>query len=390
MIGAFALLMFILAVTLGTFTGGSWGAIGIAGSIILFLATWVVQRGKPPINKPVMIFILVVLAIMAMLTLQAAHPDVSWHMVLQQASIMLPLALLFHPDVISQFNQQRFFPVVTGAAALAAATFGAEVMLGTPLLHAMRGMAVSFTEYNRGISYLAVFSFPLMAYLWVKRVRWQTAVFIALILIPVLLTESRATRMAFFIGGAVTIAAHLSLRLTHRALVISVGMMLMMPFLVTQIFVEHQDWVKSLPPSWHHRVEIWDYMSYRIFEKPWEGWGIGSSHLLPYAQPHGLMYNYVPQLSTGHPHNFILQCWVELGIGGLLICVTAITTLLGKATRLPITLAPFALGAWAAALCISSVAYSFWDDSLLACFAMTILAFIVLSKVEGMKNGTTA
>lgn len=380
MISLFAIFMFVLAVVLGTFTGGSWGAIGIVGGIITFLATWATQRGKPPISKPLMIGVLIVLGIMALITTQAEYPDVSWHMVLQQASIMLPLALLFHPNVIAQFDQQRFFPVVTGAAALAALAFGAEVMLGTPLLHAMRGPLVSFTEYNRGVSYLAVFSFPLMAYLCLKRPRWQCAVFILLMLIPVLLTESRATRMAFVVGGVVTMAAHLSLRLTQRAWVIILGMMVMMPFLVTQIFVEHHDWVKRLPLSWHHRVEIWDYMSYRIFEKPWAGWGIGSSHLLSYAQPHGQMYEYVPRLSTGHPHNFILQCWVELGIGGLVMCIAAITTLLGKAARLPAAIAPFALGAWAAGLCIGSVAYSFWDDSLLACFAMTILAFILLHK----------
>lgn len=380
MITAFALLVFVLAVTLGTFTGGAWAAIGIAGASVLFLGTWISNRTQPPINKPVLIWVLVVLGVMALLTLQATHPDVSWHMVAQEASIMLPLALFFHPRVIDHFNPTKFFPLVTGAAAITAVAFGVEVALGTPLLHMVRGNMVSFTEYNRGVSYLAVFAFPLMGYLWLKKPRWQLAVFIALMLIPVLLTESRATRLAFAIGCIVTILAHISAHHTQRGLTMVVGMLLMMPFLVTSIFLEHPSWVQSLPPSWHHRVEIWDFMSYRIFEKPWGGWGLGASHLLPYAQPHGELYQYVPNLSTGHPHNVILQLWVELGVGGLVLGVATITTLLGKAARLATAIVPFALGAWAAALCISSVAYSFWGDSLFACFAMTILAFIVLDR----------
>lgn len=380
MITAFALFIFVLAVTLGTFTGGAWAAIGIAGACVVFLGTWAKERGQPPINKPVFIWVFVTLGIMALLSLQATHPDVSWPMVAQEASILIPLALFFHPRVIDQFEPAKFFPLVTAAAAIAAIAFGIEVALGTPLLQMVRGNLVSFTEYNRGVSYLAIFAFPLMGYLWLKRPKWHMAVFILLMLIPVLLTESRATRLAFAIGCIVTIAAHITARHTQRGLTMALGMLMMMPFLVTSIFLEHQSWIQSLPPSWHHRVEIWDFMSYRIFEKPWGGWGLGSSHLLTYAQPHGEMYQYVPDLSTGHPHNVILQLWVELGIGGLVLGIAAITTLLGKAARLATPIVPFALGAWAAALCISSVGYSFWGDSLFACFAMTILAFIVLDR----------
>lgn len=91
------------------------------------------------------------------------------------------------------------------------------------------------------------------------------------------------------------------------------------------------------------------------------------------------MYQYVTQ-PAGHPHNVILQLWVELGFGGSVLGIATITTLLGKAARLATPIVPFAFGAWAAALCISTVAYSFWDDSLFACFAMTIVAFIVLDR----------
>ncbi len=53
---------------------------------------------------------------------------------------------------------------------------------------------------------------------------------------------------------------------------------------------------------------------------------------------------------------------------------------LWRAGRMPAKLMPFALGAWAACFCISLVAYSFWDDSLWAMFALTGTAFVLLRR----------
>lgn len=372
-------LIYFLAVTLGTFAGGSWAALGIAAGALLFLGVWAFERGPAPLHTGITTTAWAVLLIMLLLTIQATTPDVSWHMLVQETSIILPLALLFSPRIISYINVPILFPVTTHAATFAALAFGLEFALGCPLLHTFKGAAASITEYNRGASYLAVFAFPMMAYMWLRQPRTQFIEFIALMLIPVLLTESRATRMAFFVGGSVTLLAHAIPTLTRRSLIGILCVLLALPLIVTTVFMEHHEWVTALPPSWHHRMEIWDYMSYRIFEKPWLGWGLGSSYLLPFQQPHGHLYQYVNQ-PAGHPHNVILQLWVELGIIGLTAGVIAAIALLQKTKKLAAPIIPFALGAWAAGLCISSVAYSFWDDSLFALFALVILAFIILNK----------
>jgi len=291
---------------------------------------------------------------------------------------MLPLALFFHPRVIAQVEPPKLFPVITLAASVAAIAYGLECALGYPMLHGVKGAIVEYTEYNRGISYLAVFAFPMMAYVWVCQPRWRFAVFILLMLIPVMLTESRATRMAFIAGLAVTALAHYAPKLMQRGLIAVLVALITMPFVVTHLFTEHPQWVERLPMSWHHRVEIWDYMSYRIFERPWFGWGIGSSHLLSFEQPHGQLYQMV-HTAASHPHNAILQLWVETGLPGLIIGIAAAIAVLRNIARLAAPYVPFAMGAWAACLCISLVAYSFWDDSLFALFALTSLAFILLS-----------
>ena len=389
---ALGLFIYIVAVTVGLFTGGIWASLGIGGGLLLFIGIWAFERGHAPINPHIIYSVLGILCVMALLGSQATAPATSWHMLWQVTSIVIPLTLLFSPRIIAHMDTPRFFPVVVAAAALGAVVFGLEFALGFPLLHAMKGDMASITEYNRGASYLAVFAFPLMGYMWIKRKPWQALLFTALMCIPVFLTESRATRFAFIMGGTVAILAYILPTLTRRSLVGLLILLLALPFVVTTAFIDHPQWIDALPPSWHHRFEIWDYMSYRIFERPWFGWGLGGSHLLPYAQPHGMTYDYVKQAAS-HPHNAIIQLWVELGIVGLLVGATAAIALLKKASRFASPIIPFAMGAWAAGLCISSVAYSFWDDSLLALFAMTMLALIILNQQtkhqKEVPNGTT-
>ncbi len=388
-----ALFMYVMAVTVGIFTGGLWGIVGIWCSLLLYFGIWALERGHPPLPKNIVVSVLTVLCILALLDTQASSPDVSWHMLLQEATIMIPLALLFSPRVIAHIDKPDFFLVVSMAAAIGATLYNLEFGLGFPLLHIWKGPLASVTEYNRGASYFAVFSFPLMAYWWITGKRWQAILFTGLMVLPVLLTESRATRLAFFMGGMVTIIAHSFPNLTRRSLIYILLFLLTLPFMVTAVFIHHPEWIDTLPPSWQHRVEIWDYMSYRIFERPWVGWGLGSSHLLSYAQPHGMTYQYVKSAAS-HPHDAVIQLWVEVGIPGLILAASAAIALLQKASRFASPIIPFALGAWTAALCISSVAYSFWDDSLFSLFAMTMLAFIILARQlkhgEGHSNGTTA
>jgi O-antigen ligase len=378
------LLIYGVGAIFGIYLGGIWASLGIVGGALLFLGSWAIQRGAPPLSMPIIYYIFGVLAVLGLLNISATHAAVSWHALLQQATIMLPLALLFSARVRAYINAPQLLRITTMAVAASAALFALECLAGAPILHILKGQLADFTEYNRGISYLAVFSFPLMGYLWVSGKRRECVGFIALMLIPVLLTESRATRLAFFGGLAVTAIAHYLPKLTQRSLSGMLCALITLPFLVTAVFLQHPQWIETLPPSWHHRVEIWDYMSYRIFDKPWLGWGLGSSYMLPFAQPHGEMYKMVTQ-AAGHPHNVILQLWVECGIVGVAIGIITALLVLRKASHLPHNVVPFAYGAWIAALCICSVAYSFWDDSLFALFAMTMLVFIILPKSTALK-----
>ncbi len=75
----------------------------------------------------------------------------------------------------------------------------------------------------------------------------------------------------------------------------------------------------TLPGSVLHRTYIYDFVLGRVAERPLLGWGLGTSRVLPGGG------DYVPDPNLNnneflplHPHNGVLQVWVELGAVGTL------------------------------------------------------------------------
>lgn len=88
--------------------------------------------------------------------------------------------------------------------------------------------------------------------------------------------------------------------------------------------------VPSIRTSAHHRLVIWSWTAERIAERPFLGWGFDASRALPGGKT--LAADYMPLERYGlkldgevlplHPHDAILQWWVELGIVGAALGAT--------------------------------------------------------------------
>ncbi|NKB49953.1 MAG: hypothetical protein GKS02_11415 [Alphaproteobacteria bacterium] len=85
--------------------------------------------------------------------------------------------------------------------------------------------------------------------------------------------------------------------------------------------------------SLRHRFAIWDFAATRTMEQPIFGWGLGASRLLPGAD--GIAAQLGPRAETLplHPHNALLQMWLELGIPGIVLALVAVVTVLARITR---------------------------------------------------------
>ena len=377
------LALFVTSATVGTFAGGLWAGIGIGGAIILFIATWILDRRLPKPDSRLIALAVGALAVMAIMNNLSFDPARSWHEWIKLASIFLPLLLLSNPSLADHARPANWTRILLVAASVGAAALGAELYAGGPLLHAIKGPNAFLAEYNRGFSHLILLSFPIMAGLWVSgRRRWIVPL-ILLLLVPAGLTESRASKLALIVGLPVAYAASLWPQAVRRLLMAATVLLAGWAFAAQQFFLHATDWLKHFPPSWYARMEIWDYMSYRIMDRPWTGWGLGTSGTLDYTQPHGADYVYITAHPASHPHNMLTQLWVELGLPGLVIGFAFAALTLHRIGKLDSKTAPFATGAWAAALILSLVAYNFWTDSLFAAFALTGFGFAMIKAQDG-------
>jgi O-antigen ligase len=389
------LLVYAELSTVGAFSGGMWGGVGIGYSLALYLCAAWLDRSWPRPSRDFLGLALAALATMGLLNPGSVNPGISWFDWERLATIFLPLALLTAPAVKARADHMYFFTVLILAIFAGAFALGVELFLGAPVLHILKGDRIGLTQYNRGLSYLVLLAMPALAALWTlpfatPNQPFRSAVekvapfllLIAVLLFPAGLTESRAAKLALVAALLTAAAAYRAPQLTRRGLGGLVILLLGWPIIVQKSFIVFQDQLGRLPDSWRARMEIWDYMSYRIFEHPWLGWGLGTSKALDFRDPHGDLYKFV-LAAAPHPHNVVTQLWVELGLPGLALGVAFALLTLRQAGRLRPPLVPFAYGAWVAALCLCCVAYNFWTDSLFSAFALTGFAFALLDRRLG-------
>jgi len=128
------------------------------------------------------------------------------------------------------------------------------------------------------------------------------------------------------------------------------------------------------------RGEIWQETVPFVWQKPFFGWGVEASHVLPHL-PEVAHLTQVQRdlLSWGHTHNAPLQIWLELGAVGATLTASVLYCGLRALRLLPAALLPHAtttvIAAFAVA-CVSHGAWQAWWWGLLGliatAFAMTV------------------
>ncbi len=373
------LAVYVAAVTVGAFTGGVWATLGIGLATLLYCGVWFVDKKAPPVPKKFMLFACAVLALFAEELLVSSNLAVSYKVWAQLASIFTTLIVLTSPRLQSAADKPSFVPIVALAAGVGACALGGELLSGGFLIHLLKKPTASLTEYNRGIAHLVILAFPLFAGLWAAGKKDAVAALALALLFPACLTESHTAKLALIVGVICTAAAFCRPLWVQRGLAVAAVVLMGWPFYARYSFSAFYEGIEKLPPSWRHRAEIWDYLSYRIAERPFFGWGLGTTHMLDFTQPHGNLYKYAVQAAP-HAHNFITEIWVETGVVGLAFGLVFLILTLRNAGNLSASLRPFALGGWAAAVTVSMFGFDFWTDALWAAFALSAFIFGILQQ----------
>jgi len=123
--------------------------------------------------------------------------------------------------------------------------------------------------------------------------------------------------------------------------------------------------VVSIPYSAQHRVGIWKFTTSKILEKPISGWGMNASRDIPGGRSillagKGKQFGRALPL---HPHNAILQIWLELGFPGIVLFISLLGLILLKVVKLDYSKfeAAMIFGQIATILVIANLSFGIWQ-----------------------------
>lgn len=340
---------------------GAWRRVaaidrGWSVSLALFLAvaavslSWTPNRGAAAVDWCVVV-LFVALGVLA----YAARPDVRpADMGLAIAAGMAPAAIL----IVVEMNN--------------------EVWLRRAL-----GGKHDASKMNQAAIMMALWLWPTLR---IVVDRWGRLAAVGLFLasaIGVFSSHSETARL----GLTLSIIAFAACRLGWRSLPawLAAGLavvVLVQPLLMAAMreLLPYVQGIKAGHPA--ERITIWVSFAHAVRLSPWIGWGFDSSGTLGFGPT---LYQFPLDLWTGirdsHPHDMVLQVWVEMGVLGALplAWLAARTALL--AGRLPWPrLSPLAVGSLVTIPVVALVGYGAWQAWWIAILAVLPVLFQVAGR----------
>ena len=193
---------------------------------------------------------------------------------------------------------------------------------GTDLTRAM-----NLFELNRASSVISMLVWVAIIPVW-RRFGWIGAAVIVLVSgFAISQLQPGSPFLTIVAGAAMFAIAWFLPRLAMTALLVAIAIgLLMIPF-IPDLQPVLTDLIRSLGLSefsLHHRMEIWQFASEHAISRPFAGWGLDSSRLIGVGQ--FVTVDDAPNIAVRavdilplHPHNALLQAWLELGVLGALI-----------------------------------------------------------------------
>ncbi len=328
----------------------------------------------------------------AMAAVNCAGRDiVKWMVRLLPIGICLALLLYW----IELAASARIITMITGLQTVMQARFP------TPQEQEMFRLIYGFGAISRGAGLLALFVWPARACcvaLFPAYGKWLAAALGGAVFLTILELPMQAAPLAMAVGAVAFVMAWYAPQRAPRLMAaLTIFVIGAMPFI--SFHVSRSEMVgiekRQLPGSWQHRVEIWHFAAERIAEKPVSGWGFDASRNIDAGktqfvleQPDGseTIYPGVGLLPL-HPHNGVLQVWLELGaIGALMVMLLLFglgRSLASIATDYGRLGGAMACASTASALCVGLLSFGQWQSWWQA--SLWITALLCTAALRGLK-----
>jgi len=242
----------------------------------------------------------------------------------------------------------------------------------------------SQTKYNRGLIYGLMLAWPQLAWRWnggQGKKKLGFLLLLAVLMVEIGLGPSSTARMALVGGLGVWALASRWPGLVEKGLFAALLLLLpALPPLVRLLEGYRPELVGVIKFSAIHRLELWDYLSLHLLERPWQGWGLSTASLLPMTAEQAASYLWAKV--PNYPHNQFLQIWVELGGLGMVAALPGLWGALRQVGKMSQAMRPFGYGAFASVIVVAMSDFEFTTDSWWAALAGMVLLFRLLASCQ--------
>jgi exopolysaccharide production protein ExoQ len=251
------------------------------------------------------------------------------------------------------------------------------------------------SDMNRTVVTLSLLMWPALALMEGAKRPIVSLVLAVAVAAAVFMTQSVSAQLGLLVAVAAFLIALASTRIAVPLLAASsAAAFLLLPFLIRWTFGPLHGALQAIPVRTEPeiRLEIWDLFAGAIFEKPILGWGLESTRFFGERDLSHVAPGFVWE-SHGwhHPHNLVIQVWVELGAIGAVLFTAAITLACLAIRRLPEARRPHVCAFFAGAFSIAVVSHGAWQTWWLALLAAGIVMFVLEDRIgaeTARGNGT--
>lgn len=259
---------------------------------------------------------------------------------------------------------------------------------------AIRMQSLQPTMFKAAASVATVMIVPLMGWT-IGRRNWRlAAILIVAVVVLTVLSHSNAALLGLA-GGVVCAVVWLwrpRLAAWGVAMLV-VGLFVALPF-ANRLPKSDRLAEIGLPNSTIHRTVIWAFVADRIAERPLLGWGLNSSRAIPGGDTIvSIWHRHVPpktgllaqevQLLPLHPHNFILQVWLETGAIGAALFSGFLLALTRAAAAMPRRAGAMAGATLVSAVLVGGTTFGLWQAWWLCCVWIAALMVALAARSLG-------
>ncbi|NQV79730.1 MAG: O-antigen ligase family protein [Alphaproteobacteria bacterium] len=278
---------------------------------------------------------------------------------LRTVGLFVPGLALVGWTLFAQNVSERFRRAVLLAMALALFVFLFEGVSGAGLTRLVRGddpasAATNLERVGRGVVLFAALLWPASVAL-AARHRIVGVVFFASGAAAVALLPMNAALVGLLLGAITFLAVRIAPRTALAGLVVAFTLYAAFAPWLSRDVVNLQTFQSRqivLPSAWAHRIGIWTFAAEQATNAAPLGAGFDASRaigaredVIEALRP---QFGYAPAALPLHPHNALLQIWLELGVVGVIAIILIFAGLIRALRRWP--LPPWHRAAGAAAV----------------------------------------